>query len=161
MPRDAIFHLSGGNLTPLARGQGMFAVLPLAKEQIQALFKKEAPELGAKERERHLEAIAVELGQKDADSLPQEDSLQARALSARAIAVAWWTYDGAGRRIDHRPDSPLDAMFYLRRPKGKALHLFHGFRTRDDAVKAMADRTGHDPQAREWAPFAAGPPRAP
>jgi hypothetical protein len=88
---------------------------------------------------------------RDADSLPPEDSLRARALSARSIAVAWTTYDRAGQRIDHRPPSPLDPRFYLRRPKGRTLHLFHGFRTKMEAVAAMADRTPHDPDACAWA----------
>lgn len=87
----------------------------------------------------------------DADSLPQDDSLRARALSAHAIAVAWSTYDRNGRRIEHRPASPLDATFYLRRPKGKALHLFHAFRTQAEATAAMADRTADDPGACAWA----------
>lgn len=39
------------------------------REMIQALFKKEAPELSAAERAEHLEAIAVELGQKDSETL--------------------------------------------------------------------------------------------
>jgi hypothetical protein len=83
----------------------------------------------------------------DADSLPTEDSLRARALSARAIAVAWSTYDRFGQRVEHQPASPLDPTFYLRRPKGRALHLFHGFRTKAEAMAAMAD----DPEACAWA----------
>jgi hypothetical protein len=87
----------------------------------------------------------------DADSLPHEDSLRARALSARSIAVAWLTYDRFGQRVEHRPASPLDARFYLRRPKGKALHLFHGFRTQAEAMAVMTDRTADDPAAGAWA----------
>ena len=87
----------------------------------------------------------------DADSLPQEESLRARALSAHAIAIAWSTYDRAGRRIEHRPASPLDATFHLRRPKGRALHLFHAFRTQAEAMAAMGDRMADDPEAGAWA----------
>lgn len=39
------------------------------REMIQGLFKKEAQEISAAEREEHLEAIAVELGQKDSETL--------------------------------------------------------------------------------------------
>jgi hypothetical protein len=87
----------------------------------------------------------------DADSLPQEESLRARALSAHAIAVAWSTYDRTGRRIEHRPASPLDATFHLRRPRGRALHLFHAFRTQAEALAAMGDRMADDPGACAWA----------
>jgi hypothetical protein len=87
----------------------------------------------------------------DADSLPHEDSLRARALSAHSIAVAWSTYDHAGRRADDQPASPLDAQFYLRRPKGKTLHRFHGFPTKAEAIATMADLSAHDPAARRWA----------
>jgi hypothetical protein len=87
----------------------------------------------------------------DADSLPSEESLRARALSARSIAVAWSTYDCVGQRIAYRPASPLDEKFYLRRPRGRTLHLFHSFRTKADAMAAMADRSGDDREACAWA----------
>src|SRR5439155_550529 len=56
---------------------------------------------------------------RDADSLPREESVRARVLSARAIAAVWTTYDSLGVRVDHEPQSPLDPRFYLRRPGGK------------------------------------------
>jgi hypothetical protein len=87
----------------------------------------------------------------DADSLPHADSIRARALSAHSIAVAWSTYDRLGQRVEYRPASPLDEKFYLRRPRGKTLHLFHGFRTKADAIAAMADRAADDPAACAWA----------
>ena len=87
----------------------------------------------------------------DADSLPFEDSLRARALSARSIALAWSTYDRFGQRVEYRPASPLDPTFYLRRPRGRALHLFRGFRTKAEAIGAMADRMADDPEASAWA----------
>jgi len=87
----------------------------------------------------------------DADSLPHADSIRARALSARSIAVAWSTYDRLGQRIEYRPASPLDEKFYLRRPRGRTLHLFHGFPTKADAIAAMADRSPGDPGAAAWA----------
>ena len=88
---------------------------------------------------------------KDTESLPLEDSLRARALSNRAIAVAWCTFDRTGQRVDHRPVSPLDARFFLRRPKGKTLHLFHGFRSKTEALAAMAEHAADDPEAGAWA----------
>ena len=87
----------------------------------------------------------------DADSLPPADSLRARALSARSIAVAWSTYDRVGQRVEYRPASPLDEKFYLRRPRGRTLHLFHGFRTKAAAIAAMADRSVDDSEAVAWA----------
>ena len=39
------------------------------RETVLAFFKKEAPDLSASERDAHLEAIAIELGQKDAETL--------------------------------------------------------------------------------------------
>jgi GTP pyrophosphokinase len=39
------------------------------REMVQGLFKKEAPDLSAADRDEHLEAIAVELGQKDSETL--------------------------------------------------------------------------------------------
>src|SRR5262249_25335185 len=45
---------------------------------------------------------------RDADSLPSEESLRARVLSARGIAVAWAPYDAPGNRIEHEPRDPPD-----------------------------------------------------
>lgn len=39
------------------------------KELVQGLFKKEAPEMSAADRDSHLSAIAIELGQKDGETL--------------------------------------------------------------------------------------------
>ncbi len=52
----------------------------------------------------------------DVDSLPNEDSLKARVLSARGLAVAWITVGHHGERTAHAPDSPTDPIFFLRRP---------------------------------------------
>jgi hypothetical protein len=87
----------------------------------------------------------------DADSLPAEDSIRARALSAHAIAVAWSTRDGSGTRIEHQPASPLDLRFPLRRAGSRVLHLFDGFRTKASAVAAMEARRPDDPEACAWA----------
>ena len=88
---------------------------------------------------------------RDAESLPREDSVRARVISAHAIAVAWATYDLSGARAEHRPQSPLDSLFYLRRPGGKTAHLFHAFATRPEAVMAMAERAAADATAIAWA----------
>ena len=60
----------------------------------------------------------------DTESLPAEDSVRARVLSAHAIAATWTTYDVSGIRVEHQPTSPLDPTFHLRRPGGKTVHLF-------------------------------------
>ena len=88
---------------------------------------------------------------RDAESLPREDSVRARVLSARAIAAVWTTYDSLGVRVEHQPSSPLDPRFYLRRPGGKTVHLFHAVATRAEAIAVMAARASDDPGAVDWA----------
>ena len=87
----------------------------------------------------------------DTESLPAEDSVRARVLSAHAIAAVWTTYDASGVRIEHQPASPLDPSFYLRRPGGKIVHLFRALGTRVEAVTVMSARASHDPEAVDWA----------
>ena len=70
----------------------------------------------------------------DVESLPAEESLQTRALSARGIAVA-----------------PVDPVFYLRLPGGKAAHVWRLFQSRQEAVVYMAEYFGNDPEGRQWA----------
>src|SRR6266508_1031434 len=57
---------------------------------------------------------------RDVESLPLEESLQTRALSARGIAVAWITFDQFGTRTVYEPKGPTDPIFFLRRPAGPA-----------------------------------------
>ena len=90
-------------------------------------------------------------GLTDTESLPAEDSLRARVLSAHAIAAIWTTYDASGVRVEHRPASPLDPTFHLRRPGGKTAHLFRALTTRAEAVAVMMAHRGRDPQAGDWA----------
>jgi len=90
-------------------------------------------------------------GLTDSESLPAEDSLRARVLSAHAIAAIWTTYDTSGVRIEHQPASPLDPTFHLRRPGGKTVHLFRALTTRAEAVTVMAAGPAHDPEASDWA----------
>ena len=87
----------------------------------------------------------------DVESLPAEESLQTRALSARGIAVAWITMDRFGERTQYEPKSPADPVFYLRRPGGKAAHVWRLFRSRAEAQVYMAEYFGNDPEGQQWA----------
>src|SRR5574342_183641 len=87
----------------------------------------------------------------DIESLPGQESLQTRALSARGIAVAWITIDRFGVRTQYEPKSPLDPVFYLRRPGGKAAHVWRLFRSRAEAQVYMAEYFGNDEEGRVWA----------
>jgi hypothetical protein len=99
------------------------------------------------------DAVAVYYGPRltDLDSLPPEDSLKARVLSAHGIAAAWITLDRFGQRVWHAPASPTDPVFHLRRRGGGTGHLWRLFRTRAEAVVFMSERYGPDSEAREWA----------
>lgn len=87
----------------------------------------------------------------DLDSLPPEESLKARILSAHGIAAAWITLDRFGQRVGHTPASPTDPVFHLRRRGGGAGHVWRLFRTRPEAVIFMGEAYAGDPEAREWA----------
>ncbi len=87
----------------------------------------------------------------DTESLPLEESLRARALSAHGIAVAWITYDQFGQRTVYEPTGPADPIFYLRRPAGTAVHIWRLFRTKQEARVYMAEYYGRDSEGRDWA----------
>jgi len=87
----------------------------------------------------------------DVDSLPDEESLLSRVLSAHGLAVAWITLDAFGERQRYQPESPQDPVFYLRRPAGAAAHVWRLFRTRGEARVYMAEFYGRDPAAADWA----------
>jgi hypothetical protein len=87
----------------------------------------------------------------DSESLPDEESLKARVLSAHGIAVACVTYDRFGRRTSYEPALPTDATFLLRRPRGRAAHVWRLFRTKSEATAYMGEHYGEDPEALEWA----------
>jgi hypothetical protein len=87
----------------------------------------------------------------DLDSLPAESSLKGRILSAHGVAAAWITLDRFGERVIHRADSPLDPIFFLRRPGGAATHQWRLFRTKPEAVDFMGEHYGDDPEAHDWA----------
>jgi len=83
--------------------------------------------------------------------LPLEESLRARVLSARGIAVAWISYDQFGERTVYEPTGPADPIFYLRRPGGSAAHIWRLFRTKPEARVYMAEYYGRDSEGRDWA----------
>jgi hypothetical protein len=87
----------------------------------------------------------------DVESLPAEESLQTRALSSRGIAVAWITLDRFGERTQYEPTSPVDPVFYLRRPGGRAAHVWRLFQSRAEAQVYMAEYFGNDPEGQQWA----------
>jgi hypothetical protein len=87
----------------------------------------------------------------DVDSLPAEESLQTRALSARGIATVWITMDRFGERTQYEPTSPVDPVFYLRRPGGSTAHVWRLFRSRGEARVYMAEFFGNDPEGQQWA----------
>lgn len=88
---------------------------------------------------------------RDTESLPGEESLKARVLSGRGIAVAWATYDHAGARLEYQPGDPLDPVFYLRRARTRAAHAWRLFRARAEAVRYAAETLKGDEDAGRWA----------
>lgn len=87
----------------------------------------------------------------DLESLPREESLRARVLSAHAVAVAWITLDRLGQRTTHEPTSPADSVFHLRRPGGGAGHVWRLFHTRREAIDRMQEAYGADSEGADWA----------
>ena len=88
---------------------------------------------------------------RDVESLPLEESLRTRVVSARGIAVAWITVDQFGARTAYQPNGPTDPVFFLRRPAGSAAHIWRLFRERTEAHAYMAEFYGADSEGREWA----------
>src|SRR3989442_14660997 len=78
------------------------------------------------------DAVPVYYGPRlvELDSLPREDSLRARVLSAHAIAVACITAETSPEGTSLSPQSPLDPVFFLRRPGGSAAHRWRLFTTK-------------------------------
>lgn len=99
------------------------------------------------------EAVPIYYGPQlcDIESLPREESLRARVLSAHAVAVAWITLDAAGQRTTHEAPAPTDPVFHLRRPGGGAGHVWRFFRTKREAIDWMQDAYGGDSEGAEWA----------
>jgi hypothetical protein len=87
----------------------------------------------------------------DLESLPREESLCARVLSAHGVAVAWITLDRHGERTSHEPATPVEPVFHLRRPGGGAGHVWRLFRAKPEAVAWMDEAYGADSEGAEWA----------
>jgi hypothetical protein len=88
---------------------------------------------------------------RDIESLPTEESLRARVLSAQGIGAAWITLDAAGERVTYEPASPEDPVFFLRRPGGSSAHLWRLFHRRAEAETYMREYYGRDEEAVAWA----------
>lgn len=99
------------------------------------------------------DAVAVYYGPRLAaiDSLPREDSLRARVLSAHGIAVVCMTADTPAEGTSHSSQSPLDPVFFLRRPGGSAAHRWRLFTTKQDAVAWVLHSFPGDDEAAHWA----------
>ena len=99
------------------------------------------------------EAVPIYYGPRlrDVESLPSEESLRARVLSAHGIGVAWITFDQFGERTKYEPASPADPIFYLRRPGGNAAHVWRLFRQKREAIVYMQEYYGKDSEGRDWA----------
>jgi hypothetical protein len=87
----------------------------------------------------------------DLESLPREESLRARVLSAHGVAVAWVTLNPLGERTSHEPTSLDEPVFHLRRPGGGAGHLWRLFRTKADALDWMERTFGRVSEGVAWA----------
>jgi hypothetical protein len=99
------------------------------------------------------ERVAVYYGPRltDIESLPPEESLKARVLSAHGIAAAWITLDRFGHRTASEPTAPADPVFHLRRRGGGAGHRWRLFRAKPEAVVFMGETYGKESEAVEWA----------
>src|SRR3979411_427777 len=81
----------------------------------------------------------------DVESLPAEESLQTRALSARGIAVVWITMDRFCERTQDDTTAPVALVSYLRRPGRSAAHVWRLVQSKAEAVVYMAEYFGDDP----------------
>ena len=120
-------------------------------EETRALLEAAGPPL-AVELSLPADAIPVYYGPKlsDLESLPREESLKTRVLSAHGIAVAWISIDQFGERTVYEPTGPADPIFFLRRPSGTAAHIWRLFRNRREAHVYMAEYYGKDSEGRDW-----------
>jgi hypothetical protein len=88
---------------------------------------------------------------RDVGSLPREESLRARVLSAHGVAVAWVTIDERGERATPEIEAASEPTFYLRRPRGDAAHLWRLFRAKREAEAFMEAHFADDAEAPQWA----------
>ncbi len=121
-------------------------------ERSKALLDEAGPPLPAKLAVDG-SAVPVYYGPRlgDVESLPDEESLQTRVLSAHGIAAVWITIDQFGERTQYEPQGPADPVFYLRRPGGSAAHVWRLFHSKREAQVYMAEYFGRDSEGREWA----------
>jgi GTP pyrophosphokinase len=101
--------------------------LVVGKEQIQALFKREAPDLTSAEQAQHLAAIAEELGQRDAQAL--QVALAEGVVSFDSLVVR------LHRRLDPGGGDDLFQPTRRRRPSGSAHVVVEGH---DDMLVQLA-----------------------
>ena len=87
----------------------------------------------------------------DVASLPREESLRTRALSAHGIAVVWITLDRFGTRTTYQPASMRDPVFYLRRIGTGATHVWRTSPSRDEAIAYMREAYPDDADGLAWA----------
>ena len=97
------------------------------KDQIQALFKREVPELSAQDQSAHLDAIAEELGQKDGESLQM--ALGEGNVSIDSVAVR------LRRRLEPQTGDELFKPTRRRRPSESADVVVEGH---DDMLVNLA-----------------------
>jgi hypothetical protein len=133
----------------IAVGGGTFWV----GEESKALLDAAGEQPMAAQLALPAEAVPVFYGPQlcDLESLPREESLRARVLSAHGVAVAWVTLDRFGQRAILGPASPADPVFHLRRPGGGAGHVWRLFRTKQHAIEWTDEAYGADSEAAEWA----------
>jgi len=99
------------------------------------------------------DSVAVYYGPhlRDIESLPREESLRARVVSARGVAAAWITLDRFGQANVFEPASHADPVFNLRRVGGGKGHLWRLFRTKEEATVYMAEAYGRESEGATWA----------
>ena len=121
-------------------------------ERSKALLDEAGPPLPAKLAVED-SAVPVYYGPRlaDLESLPDAESLQTRVLSAHGIAAVWITMNQLGERTQYEPQGPADPVFYLRRPGGRAAHVWRLFQSRREAQVYMTEYFGRDPDGRQWA----------
>jgi hypothetical protein len=89
---------------------------------------------------------------REAESLPSEETLKARVLSARGVAVLSATFDATGAgSIDHQSAGSLDPVFYLRRPRARTGHAWRLFRSRAEAGRYAREALAGDDEGMRWA----------
>ena len=133
----------------LALGRGAFWVGEESKTLLDAAGEEPMPAQLA----IPAEAVPIFYGPAlcDLESLPREESLRARVLSAHGVAAAWITLDGRGQRTTHEPAGPGDPIFHLRRPGGGAGHVWRLFHGKPEAIDWMTGAHGADSEGAEWA----------